>query len=111
MKFEVKEITKKEKRSKPQQKSVSRIKVYHDELCREIEKKKRKKTDLSFPSLAMAAPAQANTLPPPTADIDEVIQLLINDGKRRAEDVSKQERNAFSRETLSINFSPSTSSK
>ncbi len=50
----------------------------------------------------MAAPTQANNAPPPpTADVDEVIQLLIKDGKRRIDDVLKQDCFNFEREKRS----------
>jgi hypothetical protein len=54
----------------------------------------------------MAAPTQANNAPPPpTADVDEVIQLLIKDGKRRIDEVLKQDCFNFEREKRSNEFS------
>ena len=56
-----------------------------------IDRRERVSSKTLLFSLTMAAPSQANA-PPPTAEVDEFIQLLMKDGKRRIDDVSmKQE--------------------
>ena len=61
----------------------------------------------------MAAPVKQDSAPPPTADVDEVIQMLIKDGKRREDDVSSERDADYSisrEEKCPIDFStPSTS--
>lgn len=49
------------------------------------EREFRRKSNNAAPFffITMAAPVQQANAPPPTADVDEVIQMLIKDGKRR----------------------------
>lgn len=77
-----KEIRERIEDNEEKKKKQSDFRVGADE--REFRRKSNNAAPFFF--ISMAAPVQRASAPPPTADVDEVIQMLIKDGKRRRDD-------------------------